>query len=110
MQSARLEDMFKGWFVGAFKPTAFHTDQCEVAVKSYVAGEKEALHYHKVATEITLVLSGTVRMLDKEWHAGDIIVLQPGEATDFEALTDAVNVVVKTPGALNDKFLVDSAA
>jgi hypothetical protein len=32
--------MFKGWFVGDFTPTAFKTDACEVAVKTYKAGEK----------------------------------------------------------------------
>lgn len=105
MKQARLDDMTKGWFVGAFSPTAHATNSCEVAVKSYKAGEREAAHYHKVATEITLVLSGRVCMAGQEWGAGDIVVLEPGDITDFEALTDAVNVVVKTPGALNDKFL-----
>ena len=45
-------------------------------------------------------------MVDKVWKSGDIIVLEPGEATDFEAITDAINVVVKVPGALGDKYLV----
>ena len=105
MNSAHLQDMVKGWFVGGFQPTAFATQNCEVAVKRYSAGEREAAHYHRVATEITLVLSGRVRMAGKVWSEGDIIVLEPGDTTDFEALTDAVNVVVKTPGALHDKFL-----
>jgi len=107
MNHANLNEMVKGWFVGEFSPTAFKTNACEVAVKSYKAGEKEDAHFHKIATEITLILSGRVRMAGKEWGAGDIIVLEPGDCTDFEALTDAVNVVVKTPGALNDKFLVE---
>jgi quercetin dioxygenase-like cupin family protein len=106
MKTARIEDMVRGWFVGAFNPTALHSDACEVAVRSYKAGESEALHMHKVATEVTMVLSGTVRMAGREWNAGDIIVLEPGEATNFEAVTDAVNVVVKVPGALNDKYLL----
>ncbi|ASL48451.1 hypothetical protein bAD24_III13700 [Burkholderia sp. AD24] len=106
MNSAKLDDMVKGWFVGGFSPTAFSTENCEVAVKRYKAGEKESAHYHKVATEITLILSGKVRMAGKEWGEGDIVVLEPGDVTDFEALTDAVNVVVKTPGALNDKFVL----
>jgi hypothetical protein len=54
-----------------------------------------------------MILSGKVRMAGREWQEGDIIVLSPGEITDFEALTDTVNVVVKIPGALNDKFLVE---
>ena len=106
MKHAQLEKMVKGWFVGSFVPTAHATDACEVAVKHYKAGDFEAAHYHKIATEITLVLSGQVKMLDREWTAGDIIVVEPGEITAFEALTDVVNVVVKTPGVLNDKFLI----
>lgn len=105
MKHARLDEMVKGWFVGRFTPTALTTDACEVAVKRYKAGECEDAHYHKVATEVTLILEGRVRMAGAEWGPGDIIVLSPGEVTDFEALTDAVNVVVKTPGALNDKYL-----
>jgi quercetin dioxygenase-like cupin family protein len=104
MRHARLADMVKGWFVGGFQPTALATDACEVAVKHYRAGEREAAHFHKLATEVTLVLSGRVRMAGREWGEGDIVVLAPGEVTDFEALTDAVNVVIKTPGALNDKY------
>ncbi len=107
MNHAHFEDMIKGWFVGGFTPTAFKTDACEVAVKHYQAGEKESEHFHEIATEVTLVLSGRVRMCGKEWEAGDIIVLSPGEITDFEAIIDSVNVVVKTPGTLNDKYLCD---
>jgi quercetin dioxygenase-like cupin family protein len=106
MKHGRLDEMIKGWFVGGFEPTLCATRNCEVAVKRYRAGEREAAHYHKVATEVTLVLSGHVRMAGREWGEGDIVVLDPGEVTDFEALTDAVNVVVKTPGAANDKYLV----
>lgn len=109
MKTAHLDDMFKGWFVGNFTPTALSTEACEVAVKRYMAGEKESAHFHKIATEVTLVLSGQVRMAGKEWGPGDIVVLYPGEVTDFEALTDAVNVVVKTPGAINDKYLLDQS-
>ncbi len=106
MKHFRLENMVKGWFVGEFSPTALSTDSCEVAVKHYKAGEHEGEHYHKIATELTLIISGRVRMLGRDWDQGDIIVLSPGETTDFTALTDAVNVVVKLPGALNDKYTI----
>ena len=106
MKNDRLDQMFKGWFVGGFHPTVFSTDACEVAVKNYKVGECEAAHYHKVATEITLVLTGKVTMFEKSWSDGDIITISPGEATAFEAITDAVTVVVKLPGALDDKFLL----
>jgi quercetin dioxygenase-like cupin family protein len=99
--------MVKGWFVGGFTPSVYQTGGVEVAVKHYKAGECEGKHFHKVATEITVVILGSVRMAGRVWHAGDIVVLEPGEETDFEALTDCVSAVVKIPGAENDKFLVD---
>src|SRR5258708_40188768 len=97
MKHARLDDMVKGWFVGAFAPTVLFSDAVEVAVKHYKAGDVEAAHYHAVATELTLIVEGTVRMCGSEFGPGDIVVLEPGEITEFEALTHAINVVVKTP-------------
>lgn len=105
MRTYKLADMTNGWFVGGFSPSTFTTTACEVAVKTYSAGDFEESHFHKVATEITLVLSGKVKMFDQVWEAGDILVLDPGDTTGFLAITDAVNVVVKLPGALNDKYL-----
>jgi len=106
MKTARLENMVKGWFVGGFEPAVFSTQSCEVGVKHYKAGDREAAHYHKVATELTVVLSGSVRMCDQLWGEGDIIALAPGDITAFEALTDAITVVVKLPGTLDDKYIV----
>lgn len=105
MNSAKLKDMVGGWFVGSFTPAAFSTQACEVAVKKYKAGAKEQSHYHAIATEVTLILTGRVRMCGQEWGDDDIVVLAPGDVTDFEALTDVVSVVVKIPGVLNDKYL-----
>ncbi|WP_043650212.1 cupin domain-containing protein [Chitinilyticum litopenaei] len=102
-----LDDMLKGWFVGNFKPTAFETKAAEVGIKTYAAGEKEAKHYHKISTELTVVIDGTILMNGQTYEKGDIIVIPPGNATDFEAITDARTVVVKVPGELNDKYLVD---
>lgn len=104
MKHDRLERMVKGWFVGDFAPVALRTSDCEVAIKHYAAGDHEGAHYHAVATELTAIVSGRVRMLGGEWGPGDILTIEPGEATDFLALTDAVTVVVKHPSAPDDKF------
>jgi len=99
--------MIRGWFVGEFTPTAFSTKDCEVMLRSYKAGDSEAKHTHKVATEITLISKGEVEMNGIRYKEGDIIVMEPGEATDFKAITDATNVVVKVPSVKGDKYLVD---
>ena len=62
MQVSKLDDMAKGWFVGNFEPTLVKTNDVEVAVKSYKKGDAEDKHYHKIATEITVVVSGRVKM------------------------------------------------
>ena len=105
MRTAKLSDMKRGWFIGNFEPSLLKTNDCEVAVQRYVKGDREARHFHCIATEYTCIISGRVRMKGREYDAGDIIVMEPGEPTDFECLEDAVNVVVKIPGANNDKFL-----
>ncbi len=105
MTVCRLHDMTKGWFVGDFTPTALKTDAAEVAVKNYKAGDREAWHYHKVATEVTLILSGEVRMNGTTYRAGDIIRIEPGEGTDFEAVTDVTTVVSKVPSVAGDKYI-----
>lgn len=104
MKHARLETMVKGWFIGDFDPAVLRSKDCEVAVKHYKAGDREDTHHHRVATEITVIISGEVMMLGKRWSAGDIVVIEPNEATDFVALTDTVNVVVKLPSVTGDKY------
>jgi uncharacterized cupin superfamily protein len=106
MKHHKLNEMIKGWFIGHFTPTAFTTDQFEVGVKIYKAGETESAHLHKIATELTVIVSGKVEMFGKTWEANDIITIEPGEATAFKALEDTVTVVVKMPSVPNDKFLV----
>lgn len=104
MKTWRLDRMVKGWFVGDFSPTVLKTRAVEVAVKRYAAGEKEDRHHHKIATELTVIVSGRVRMNGREYGTDDIVAISPGEGTDFEVLDDAVTVVVKLPGASNDKY------
>ncbi len=104
MKLFRLEDMIKGWFVGNFKPTILSTVDVEVAVKKYKAGDYENSHYHKIATEITVITEGQVKMNGVTYDSGSIIVIEPNESTDFLALTDVTTTVVKYPGANNDKY------
>jgi quercetin dioxygenase-like cupin family protein len=108
MKRFQLGDMSRGWFVGDFQPTALATQAAEVAVKSYKAGEREARHHHRVATEITLVQSGAVEMNGERFESGAIIIVEPGESTDFHALADTVTVVIKVPGARDDKYEGDA--
>lgn len=51
------------------------------------------------------MILGEVRMCGQVWGSGDVIVLDPGEATAFEEITDVVTVAVKVPSLQGDKHL-----
>ncbi len=104
MKTFRLQDMKGGWFVGNFLPTCLKTPECEIACKHYGKGDTEERHVHKIATELTLIVKGSVKMNDVTYKAGDIIVLDPGNATDFYVLEDTINIVVKVPSVVGDKY------
>lgn len=106
MRVDKLENMFRGWFVGDFEPTVLRSKDAEVAVKFYVAGEVETEHVHRIATEITVVINGEIRMNGLNYGPGSILTVEPGESARFSAITDAATVVVKTPSVANDKFEV----
>jgi quercetin dioxygenase-like cupin family protein len=100
----RLEDMTKGWFAGDFAPAALSTQAFEAAVKHYPAGATEERHFHKIATEITVVISGEVMIGERRCTAGDIVVIHPGETVGFAAITDAALSVLKVPSVKGDKY------
>jgi len=106
MKVNKLNDMFKGWVVGNFDPSLWKTNDVEVAVKEYVAGDYEEKHYHKIATEITIIGKGKVEMNGIEYNSGDIITIEPEEATDFRVLEDTITTVIKFPCLTDDKYLV----
>jgi len=105
MEIIKLSTMTKGWFIGDFEPSLHKTNNFEVAVQFFEAGEYAGWHVHKVAIEFTIIISGNAEMNGKLVKEGDIVVLQPGEGSDFRALTDVTTTVVKTPSVKGDKHL-----
>ena len=97
-------EMKEGWFVGDFEPTAYRTPAAEVCFKHHAKGEAWATHYHAMATEINLVVRGTMRANGQEFREGDIFVVDPGEVIAPEFLSDCELVVVKVPSLRGDKY------
>lgn len=106
MYRYNLKDFKKGWIVGAFDPTIINTNDVEVAIKIYNKGDSEPAHLHKIATEITVVLSGIISINGCSYYPNEIIKIMPNEIVSFESITDSKTVVVKFPGISNDKYVV----
>jgi quercetin dioxygenase-like cupin family protein len=100
MKSFELKNFEKGWFIGKFEPTVFSAD-FEVGIKEYKSGDKEQKHYHKLAKEFTVIISGKVKMNDIEYIKGDIIQIDENESTDFECIEDTIVGGLNT----NNKFV-----
>jgi len=107
MNKLSIKDFVRGWLVGDFEPSLVKSKDLEVAIQYYKAGDLESKHVHKIAREITVIAYGRVTMSGAEYLTGDIVDIPPGVPTDFFALEDSATVVIKTPSAPSDKYLVD---
>ena len=106
MQKNNIRDFTKGWIIGDFEPALIKTKDFEICVKTYKAGDKDAAHFHKIATEYTIIAKGKVKMQGNIFEENDIVTIEPSEVSDFEALEDTTLLVVKLPSEPNDKYLV----
>lgn len=101
-----FDEMRDGWFVGNFAPTAYRTAAAEVCFKFHPKGEMWPTHYHAVATEINLLIRGTMRINGAVFQGRDIFVVDPGEVIAPEFLSDCEVIVVKIPSLPHDKYVL----
>ena len=109
MRRFQLNEMTGGWFIGDFSPSAFRTAQFEVSLKVHPKGEVWPAHFHKIATEINLVVSGRMTLQGELLSAGDIFILDPHEVADPLFHEDCSIVCVKVPSVIGDKFPAPTA-
>lgn len=101
---SKLSDYKGGWFIGDFLPSILSTKDFEVSIKHYKVGESEISHYHKLATEVTVIVKGSALMNGNLKNEGDVILIEKGESTDFIPLTETITCVIKTPSVIGDKY------
>lgn len=110
MQKFNLSKDFKrGWVAGAFPNPIFQTDKFEICIKHFKAGECEKTHYHKLTKEVTIVISGVVEMCGQKLYPDDIIVLEPGEISNFKCLEDAVTCAFRNGSYPDDKYEIEGS-
>ena len=97
----------RGWYCGQFDKAVFKTDLFEAGVQTFNKGQRSPKHTHKIGTEINLVIKGKVAYGNNILEAGDGIIYEPGEVCECYYLEDTMTVVIKTPGVLNDKYLIE---
>jgi quercetin dioxygenase-like cupin family protein len=106
MKITRIEDYTRGWFVGDFEPSSYKTKDFEVGFLTHSKDEIWPKHYHKIATEINLLVEGEMILGGKKLTKGDVFVIEPGEVADPQFLTECKLVVIKTPSIPTDKYIL----
>jgi quercetin dioxygenase-like cupin family protein len=106
MIKRNIKEFWRGWFIGNFEPSILKTDQFEVALINHVKDEKWSAHYHAIATEYNLLVSGKMQICGETIEPGDIFVLEPNEIADPEFLEDCQVLCVKVPSINGDKYEV----
>lgn len=104
MKTFKGSEMKGGWFVGDFEPAALRTRNCEVAYKIHTKNEPWPTHYHKIATEVNYLISGSMTIQGRLLESGDVFVIEPGEIADPVFHTDCRLIVVKVPSVIGDKY------
>ncbi len=104
MKLYKVSDMKRGWFIGDFEPNVIRTKGFEVGYLHHRAGEKWPSHYHKIATEINLLISGSMTICGKLINAGEIFVIEPMEVADPIFHDDCYLMTVKVPSLPGDKY------
>lgn len=102
----KLSEMIRGWCIGDFEPSIIRTKDFELGILRHKKNEEWSRHYHKIATEYNILLSGSMRVCDEELSSGDIFVIQPNEIAEPKFHEDCVIVCVKIPSVPGDKYIV----
>jgi hypothetical protein len=104
MKSYKLDQCGeRGWFIGDFAKAIWHTKDFEICYQKNPRSQT-ASHVHKIAHEITLVISGRQLCNGQMFAAGDICVLEPGDISQIEYLEDTEVVTIKVPSVPTDKY------
>jgi len=106
MKVGNVSDTHRGWVIGDFEPSLLRTKDFEVGILKHPKGEKWPAHYHKIATEYNILISGTMRLCDVELFPGNTFILEPNEIADPIFHEDCLIVCIKVPSNTSDKYLV----
>ena len=103
MITNHISNFTRGWFIGDFEPSLLQTKDFEVAIITHTKGEKIPRHYHPVATEYNVMLSGSMFVNGQKKKKGDMFTFDPNEVCNVKVLEDSEVLCVKVPSIQGDK-------
>ncbi len=113
MDVNHIDNFTNGWFIGDFKPSLFKNPLFEVAHQHHPKGKIGDEHFHKLTTEVTYIVKGSMVIKDKQsgkdqtLSSGHMFTFFPNEISDVVFLEDSDLIVVRWPSIPSDKYMVD---
>jgi quercetin dioxygenase-like cupin family protein len=104
MQISNLTDFHRGWIIGDFSPSLVKSKEFEVGLLTHLKGERWPKHYHAIATEYNVLVSGRMTINGMEIIQGQVFVIEPGEVADPFFVEDCLVLCIKIPSLPNDKY------
>lgn len=109
----------RGWFLGHFMPeeSLQHSEVVEMAVMDLPLIDASRPHYHRLGTEVTYVIRGSLRLIvghgdsrtECDLTQGQFIIVPPMTPLQNPANEEGTQVfVVKFPSVPGDKYFVES--
>jgi dTDP-glucose pyrophosphorylase len=102
----KLEDMFRGWFVGDFEPSVFKHAGVEIGYLLHKKGEKWQTHYHNNLVEVNLLIQGRMILNDIEINKNEIFVIDKKVIACPIFLEDCYIMCIKIPSMVGDKIVI----
>lgn len=102
----KLEDMFRGWFVGNFEPSVFKHAGVEIGYLCHKKGEKWQTHYHNNLVEVNLLVEGKMILNDIELNKNQIFVIDKKVLACPIFLEDCYIMCIKIPSMVGDKIVI----
>lgn len=106
MKLKKLSDFHRGWIVGNFDPALVKTADIEIGILTHKKGEHWPKHYHKLAVEWNVLISGKMEINGWPINSGDIFIIERNEVSEPTFLEDCTILVFKIPSVPGDKYEV----
>ena len=116
--STDVPESNRGWFLGDFLPEGSPNKikALEIAWKKLGPSDRDPIHVHTIATEVTIILKGRIDFLVEDGEGnlkqvtlfrGHYLLLRPGVKCGVKRFYKGTEViVVKTPSKPDDKEVV----
>ena len=80
MKTQKIDNMWRGWFIGDFEPSVLKTKEFEVGLLTHKKGEVWPEHYHIIASEYNVLIREMDRNIKMKFRTNtemkyDIVIL-----------------------------------